>query len=139
MFRKNWLCFSLLSLISITPVFAETNFYVDPTRIILQDTHNSVPLNVHNNAAESQLVQVKLKMIIQAEKKGYIIESNPDIMGDPQVVVTPQVLNISPSSSKPIRLLALSQMDNDEIAYRLFVSSVSRRQVTPTPFVYHLR
>jgi P pilus assembly chaperone PapD len=111
-------------------VFANANFYIDPTRIILKNTQDSLQLNIHNNSTESQPVQVTVAMLQQTAKNGQLIESNPTIMGEPQVVITPQVVTTPPKSVKPVRILALSQMDNDEIAYRVFIRSVSPRSIT---------
>ncbi|MEN9488904.1 MAG: Pili and flagellar-assembly chaperone, PapD N-terminal domain [Bacteroidota bacterium] len=111
-------------------VYAETNFYVDPTRVVLTDTKTSVQLTVHNNFEESQPIQVKTVMLTQILDGNKLTESNPSIMGHPQVAITPQIMSVAPKSTKPIRLLALSQLDNDEISYRIFIRSITPRAIT---------
>lgn len=111
-------------------VYAETNFYVDPTRVVLTDTTTSVQLTIHNNSEESQPIQVKTVMLTQLLEGNKLTESNPSIMGEPQVAITPQIMSVAPKSTKPIRLLALSQLDNDEISYRIFIRSITPRAIT---------
>lgn len=137
-FKLNFFIFILtLALLKIThgfaaqPVMPISDFYVEPTRIVITNIHKASQLNIHNQAPEPQTIQSTLSTMAQyTNKENFLAESNSEITTDPQVIITPLVSEIKPKSSKILKILALRQMESTELAYRLFVKSIPRLNLT---------
>ena len=74
--------------------------------------------------------QSTLKLYQQKSINGHLVESNPLMEGSPAVIVTPIVIkNVQPNGKQSIRLLAIKQNPDSEIAYRYYVKNLNPRTV----------
>ncbi|MBY0379260.1 MAG: fimbria/pilus periplasmic chaperone [Burkholderiales bacterium] len=111
-------------------VASSANFYIDNTRVVMQNTTDPALINVYNLGDDKIIIQSKLKMLLQDMVKNQLVEVNQPVMSTPQVALVPSILNVNAKSHQPIRILALQQMESEEIAYRLFIKNISQKSVS---------
>lgn len=137
--KIKFLIFSLLFLIiRFSNAASSSNFYIDNTRVLFQNTSEPAIINVYNVSDDKIVIQSKLKMLLQDTVNNQLIEVNPEPMSNPRLAIVPHVLNINSKTNQPIRILALTQLDTAETSYRLFIKNISQKGVTSSGTVLQL-
>jgi P pilus assembly chaperone PapD len=96
----------------------------------MQNTTDPALINVYNLGDDKIIIQSKLKVLLQDMVKNQLVEVDQPLMSTAQVALVPSILNVNAKSHQPIRILALQQMESEEIAYRLFIKNISQKSVS---------
>lgn len=106
--------------------FAESTFSVIPTQIVFEKAGKIKTVTVINQGDSLLNTQSSFKTYNQVQKGLSYNEVNHDLMGSPNIIATPIVLqNIPPSGKQDIRLLAVKQDPESELIYRFYVKNLT--------------
>lgn len=94
------------------------NFKVSPTRVVIDDKHQSVLITVDNNSNAPIRFEVTAEAWSEALEGGTLLEPTDDL------VVFPTLLTVGPNSSRRLRIGATAASTDIEQSYRVFVTEL---------------
>lgn len=120
-----------------TPV--STDYTVAPIQVEFNRPGKIETLKIYNMGTDPLYAQANLLNYVQHYNLGKLVESNTLITEKSAIVVTPIVFQKIPGKSQQIiRLMAVKQDENKEMAYRLIVKSLTPTSLTTSATTFSI-